>query len=416
MRRATRIVVGLEVGTSKVCAVVGECTGPDSVKVLGVGQMPSRGVRKAQVVSADDVVDDIRRALCRAEESADVEIRSVCLGVSGAHVRGVSNHAVHRLGETRRRVTAEDVRTVLQSARTVNLPPGNMILGVERRPFRLDGQDGIENPVGMVGVTLEADVYVIQGNENSVLQFVNAIRSLSLEVEHVTFTGLCAAMAALTPELREAGVLLMDIGAGVTEYVVYYRDALLVCGVLGVGGDHVTNDLACGLNLSFAAAENLKLKYGSAVYDACSRHEDAAVSEGTTLGRRTVKQGVVHLVMQCRLEEIIRVVLREVNEVIPIEYLRGGIVLCGGVARTNRILELVETVSGLPVRVGEPLALTGLSSELRQPELVAPVGVMLQAARRAAALHRGGPGFLAPVQRMVGRWVDVVRGVSANLF
>lgn len=416
MRRTTRIVVGLEVGTSKVCAVVGECAGPDSVRVLGVGQARSRGVRKAMVVSPEEVVEDIRLALYHAEQSADVEIRSVCLGVSGAHVRGVGNRAVHRLGQVRRRVTVEDVRTVLQTARTVNLPPGNMILGVERRPFRLDGQDGIENPVGMVGVKLEAEVYVVQGSENAVLQFVNAIRSLSLEVEHVTFTGLCAAAAALTPELREAGVLLIDIGAGVTEYVAYYRDELLICGVLGVGGDHVSNDLACGLNLSFAAAEDLKLKHGSAVYDARLRLEDAVVGEGTALGRRSVKQGVVHLVMQCRLEEILNIVVREVNTVIPVGYLRGGIVLCGGVAHTSRITELAGSVSGLPVRVGQPEALTGLSSELRRPEFAAPVGVMLQAARREGAAHGGSAGFLEPVQRMVGRWMDVVRGVSANLF
>src|SRR4051794_38429630 len=261
------IIVGLEIGTSKVCAVVGELNAENALNVVGVGQARSRGVRKGEIADAPMVEEDIRHAIVEAEQMADVEIRSVYLGISGGHLRGFNNRGVHPVVSADREICEEDVQDVIKNAKAINLPAQNHVVHAIRQHFLVDGQDGIANPVGMLGARVEVDVHVIHGNLNRMQNAIRTVKGLQLEVDDIVFNGLAASLAILTNEQKELGSLVIDIGGGTTEYVVYSKGIVKHTGVLAVGGDHVSNDLAYGLKVPLSRAEQLKIEHGSAVVD-----------------------------------------------------------------------------------------------------------------------------------------------------
>src|SRR5216110_1808904 len=215
------VIVGLEVGTSKVCAMVGEVNDAGALSVIGVGQSRSRGVRKGEIVDAGLASEDIRNAVVEAEQMADVEIRSVYLGVSGGHLRGFNNRGVHPVVSADREITDEDVQDVIKNAKAINLPAENHVVHVIRQHFRLDGQDGVQNPIGMLGARLEVDVHVVHGNFNRLQNPIRAVKSLQLEVEDIVFSGLASSLALLNNHQKEMGSLVIDLGSGATEYIVY---------------------------------------------------------------------------------------------------------------------------------------------------------------------------------------------------
>src|SRR3954467_3294421 len=261
------IIVGLEVGTSKVCAVVGDVGPQGALNVVGVGQARSRGVRKGEIVDVALASEDVRNAIVEAEQMADVEIRSVYLGVSGGHLRGFNNRGVHPVVSSDREISEDDVQDVIKNAKTINLPAQNHVIHAIRQHFLVDGQDGIINPVGMLGSRVEVDVHVVHGNLNRLQNAIRAVKGLQLEVDDIVFNGLAASLALLTNEQKELGSLVIDIGGGTTEYVVYANGIIKHTGVLAVGGDHVSNDLAYGLKVSLSRAEQLKIENGSALFD-----------------------------------------------------------------------------------------------------------------------------------------------------
>src|SRR5438876_7392936 len=215
------IIVGLEIGTSKVCAVVGELSGEGALNVVGLGQARSRGVRKGEIADAPAAEEDVHHAIVEAEQMADVEIRSVYLGVTGGHLRGFNNRGVHPVVSADREISEEDVQDVIKNAKTINLPAQNHVVHAIRQHFLIDGQDGIENPVGMFGARVEVDVHVVHGNFNRLQNPIRTVKSLQLEVEAIVFNGLASALALLTPEQKELGALVIDIGGGTTDYAVY---------------------------------------------------------------------------------------------------------------------------------------------------------------------------------------------------
>src|ERR1700730_5882783 len=215
------IIVGLEMGTSKVCAVVGELSPDGALNVIGLGQSRSRGVRKGEIADASIAEEDVRNAIVEAEQMADVEIRSVYLGVTGGHIRGFNNRGVHPVVSADREIMAEDVQDVIKNAKAINLPAENHVLHAIRQHFLVDGQDGIINPVGMLGARVEVDVHVVHGNLNRLQNAIRTVKGLQLEVVHTLFNGLAASLCLLTNEQKELGSLVIDIGGGTTEYVVY---------------------------------------------------------------------------------------------------------------------------------------------------------------------------------------------------
>src|SRR6266403_859220 len=261
------IIVGLEIGTSKVCAVVGELSEDGALNIVGLGQARSRRVRKGEISNPSVAAEDIRHAIVEAEQMADVEIRSVFLGVTGSHLRGFNNRGVHPVVSADREISEEDVQDVIKNAKTINLPAQNHVIHAIRQHFLVDGQDGITNPVGMLGARVEVDVHVVHGTLNRLQNAIRTVKGLQLEVDDIVFNGLASSLALLGNDQKELGSLVIDIGGGTTDYVVYANGIIKHTGVLAVGGDHLSNDLAYGLKVPLSRAEQLKIEHGSALLD-----------------------------------------------------------------------------------------------------------------------------------------------------
>src|SRR2546422_4516963 len=310
----SHVIVGLEVGTSKICVVVGEVNDAGALSIIGVGQCRSRGVRKGEIVDPALAGEDIRNAIVEAEQMADVEVRSVYLGVSGGHLRGFNNRGVHPVVSADREITDEDVQDAIKNAKAINLPAENHVVHVIRQHFRVDGQDGIQNPVGMLGAKVEVDVHVVHGNFNRLQNPIRAVKSLQLEVEDIVFNGLASSLALLSNEQKELGALIIDIGGGTTEYVVCADGIIKHTGVLAVGGDHVSNDLAYGLKVPLSRAEQLKLEHGSALLDAEVKGQTLTLSNEIGLPLKTINLEHLRRIMSLRLEEIFQLIAHDLEQ------------------------------------------------------------------------------------------------------
>ena len=385
---ASSIIVGLEIGTSKVCAVVGELTAEGALNVVGLGQARSRGVRKGEIADAPGAEEDVRHAIVEAEQMADVEIRSVFLGVTGGHVRGFNNRGVHPVVSADREITEDDVQDVIKNAKTINLPAQNHVVHAIRQHFLVDGQDGITNPVGMLGARVEVDVHVVHGNLNRLQNAIRTVKGLQLEVDDIVFTGLASSLALLTNEQKELGSLVIDIGGGTTEYVVYANGIIKHTGVLAVGGDHVSNDLAYGLKVPLSRAERLKLEHGGAVMDEQIKGQTISFSSELGLPPKQVNLEHLRRIMSLRLEEIFQLIAQDLEQAGVVDYLRAGVFLCGGGARIPQIATLAEQVLEMPVCVGKTNSISGLKSALDQPEFATAIGLVkfgsFQQRKRAA--------------------------------
>lgn len=369
------IIVGLEIGTSKVCAVVGELSG-EALNVVGLGQARSRGVRKGEIADAPMAEEDVRHAIVEAEQMADVEIRSVYLGVSGGHFRGFNNRGVHPVVSSDREISEDDVQDVIKNAKTINLPAQNHVIHAIRQHFLVDGQDGITNPVGMLGARVEVDVHVVHGNLNRLQNAIRAVKGLQLDVDDIVFNGLAASLALLTNEQKELGSLVIDIGGGTTEYVVYMNGIIKHTGVLAVGGDHVSNDLAYGLKVPLSRAEQLKIDHGSALLDDECKGKTVALTNELGLTTKSVNLEHLRRIMSLRLEEIFQLIAADLEQAEAANYLRAGVFLCGGGARIPQIAKLAEQVLQMPVTIGKTNSISGLKSALDQPEFATAIGLV----------------------------------------
>jgi cell division protein FtsA len=391
------IVVGLEVGTSKVCAAVGEVSPAGVFSLLGLGQSKSRGVRKGEITDAQKAIEDVRNAIAEAEQMADVEIRSAYLGVTGAHVRGETRQGLHPIVSEGREITAEDVQDAVENARARDLPHEHVVIHTIRQDFSVDDHDGVANPEGMVGSQLLAHVHVVHGQRNRIDTGVRAVQSLQLEVDNVVFNGLASALAVLTTQQKEMGVLVVDLGAGVTEYAVYGDALLRGCGAFAVGGDHVTNDLAIGLKIPLGRAEQLKVSHGAA--EPLARGEDpepVALPADPGLPERTINLAQLRLIQSARVEETLELVARAVGP--SLDLCRAGVVLCGGGARMVGIEAAAQRVFKLPATVGRVQGVSGPVDLLGHPEFAAAIGLARFGAMRRPPPSRGG------LRRLLGPW------------
>jgi cell division protein FtsA len=370
------IIVGLEIGTSKICAVVGEVNDAGALSIVGVGQSRSRGVRKGEVASPAAAAEDVRNAIVEAEQMADVEIRSVYLGVTGSHVRGFTNHGVHPVASADREITSDDVQDVVRNAKAINLPAENYVVHAIRQHFRVEGQDRILDPIGMFGARVEVDVHVIHGNFNRLQNPIRVVKGLLLEVESIVFNGLASALALLSTEQKELGALVIDLGGGTTEFVVYSGGIVKHAGVLAVGGDHVSNDLAYGLKVSLGRAEQLKVDHGAARVTEADKGSTLSHQDEHGLPLKTVNLEHLRRIMGLRLEETFELIEAQLAQAGLLDYLRAGVVLCGGGARVPGIQQLAEDVFQLPTQLGKTNSVSGLKSALDQPEFATAIGLV----------------------------------------
>ena len=371
----SNIIVGLEIGTSKICAVVGKQNADGALNVIGLGQARSRGVRKGELVDAQQAEEDVRNAIVEAEQMADVEIRSVYLGVTGGHIRGFNNRGVHPVVSADREIMDEDVQDVIKNAKAINLPTENSVVHAIRQHFFVDGQDGVTNPVGMLGSRLEVDMHVVHGNTNRLQNAIRLVKGMQLEVDEIVFNGLASSLALLTNEQKELGALVIDMGGGTTDYVVYTDGVIKHTGVLAVGGDHVSNDLAYGLKVPLIRAEKLKLEHGSALVDDTARGQNVTITNELGLPLKTVNLEHLRRIMSLRMEEVFQLVAQDLDQFGLLDYLRAGVFLCGGGARVPHIARLAERILQVPVSVGQTNSVSGLKSALGQPEFVTGIGL-----------------------------------------
>jgi len=373
---SSSIIVGLEIGTSKVCAVVGEVNDEGALNIVGLGQARSRGVRKGEIVDARAVEEDVRHAIVEAEQMADVEIRSVYLGVTGGHIRGFNNRGVHPVVSADREISEEDVQDVVKNAKAINLPADNSVLHAIRQHFLVDGHVGVTDPVGMLGARLEVDVHVVHGHLNRLQNAIRVVKGIQLEVDEVVFNGLASSLAVLSPAQKELGALVIDIGGGTTDYVVYSGGVIKHTGVLAVGGDHVSNDLAFGLKVPLGRAEQLKIEDGSALVEAAAKGRTMNVTSELGLPLNSVNVEHLQRIMSLRLEEIFQLIAQDLEQAGLLGYLRAGAFLCGGCTRVSGLVQLASQVLELPVTVGKTTSVNGLKSTLDQPEFATPIGLV----------------------------------------
>jgi len=369
------IIVGLEIGTSKICAVVGELGADGALNIIGLGQSRSRGVRKGEIINPEYVEEDLRAAIFEAEQMADVEIRSVYLGVSGSHIRGFNNRGRHPVVSADREISEDDVQDVIKNAKAINLPAENTVIHAVRQHFSIDGQDGVTHPVGLLGARLEVDMHVIHGHANRLQNAIRLVRGTQLVVDEIVFTGIASSLALLSNDQKELGALVIDIGGGTTEYVVYSDGVIRHTGVLAVGGDHVSNDLAYGLKVPLSRAEKLKIEHGAAtIADAAAGQTISITNEiGLELKRVNVEQ--LQRIMSLRLEEIFQLIAEELEQAGLTNYLRAGVFLCGGGSRVPGIVELAENIFQMNVTPGHAAGVSGITAALDQPEFATAIGL-----------------------------------------
>lgn len=371
----SQLVVGLEIGTSKVCAVVGDLN-PAGLSIIGLGQARSRGVRKGEIVDTTAAGEDVRTAIAEAEQMADVEIRSVYLGVTGAHLQSFNNRGRHNIPSHDREIMDEDVQDVVKNAKAFNLPGDRHVLHVVRQHFIVDGQEGVLDPLGMPGAHLEVDLQVVHGLTNRLQTAIRVVKGLQLEVENIVFNGIASSLAVLTAPEKQQGALVIDLGAGITEYVLYADGVIRHTGTLAVGGDHITNDLAFGLKVAMGRAEALKLEHGAAFVAPDSRGRTIPLPGEPGLPERSVNLEHLHRIMSARLEETLEIIAAQLEALGLIECPRAGIVLCGGGARVPGADRLAERIFGLPVALGRTKSISGLAATLDHPEFATGIGLV----------------------------------------
>jgi len=399
----SNIIAGLEIGTSKICVVVGEQNADGALNIIGLGQSRSRGVRKGEVINPEQVEEDLRTAVSEAEQMADVEIRSVFLGVSGGHVRGFNNRGVHPVVSADREISADDVEDVLKNAKAINLPAENTVIHAVRQHFFVDGQDGVSNPVGMLGARLEVDMHVIHGHANRLQNVVRLVRATSLEVNDVVFNGIATSLALLSNEQKELGALVIDIGGGTTEFVVFSNGVIRHSGVLAVGGDHVSNDLAYGLKVPLSRAEKLKIEYGAALVNDSVKGQTISITNELGLELKRLNHEHLQRIMSLRLEEVFQLIAHDLEQAGLTDYLRAGVFLCGGGSRVPGMVKLAENVFQMNVAPGHATAISGLTAALDQPEFAAAIGLVKYGSLKNHRRRAGQPFLKGLFGRLLQR-------------
>lgn len=370
------ILVGLDIGTTKVTAVVGEINDDGDVTIVGVGTSPSKGLRKGVVVNLESTVQSIQRAVEEAELMAECQIYGVIAGIAGSHIKSFNSHGVVPIKS--REVTPADMASVIESARAVAIPADQTILHAEPQEFVIDSQEGIKEPIGMSGIRLEAKVHIVTGSVSAEQNIRKCIERCGLDVEDIVLEQLAASMAVLTEDEKELGVCLVDIGGGTTDVAVYTDGAIRHTAVIPIAGDQVTNDIAVALRTPTQFAEELKIRHACALTQMADPGDSIEVpSIGDRPPRRISRQNLAEIV-EPRYEELMALVQQELRRSGFEDLVAAGIVLCGGSARVDGLVELAEEIFHIPVRVGVPHGIQSVNGDvLRNPVYATGVGLLL---------------------------------------
>jgi len=369
------LIVGLDVGTSKVVAIVGELNDNGKIEVVGIGSHPSRGLKKGVVVNIESTVHSIQRAVEEAELMAGCDIHSVYTGIAGSHVRSLNSHGIVAIRD--KEVSSGDVDRVIDAARAVAIPADQKILHILPQEFVIDNQEGIREPIGMSGVRLEAKVHMVTGAESAAQNIVKCVQRCGLEVDDIVLEQLASSYAVLTEDEKELGSCIVDIGGGTTDLAVFLGGAIRHTAVIPIAGDQVTNDIAVSMRTPTQYAEEIKIKYACALSQLANPDETIEVpSVGDRPPRRLARQTLAEIV-EPRYEELFGLVRDELRRSGFEELIAAGIVITGGSSKMEGAVELAEEVFHMPVRLGSPQYVEGLMDVIRNPIHATGVGLLL---------------------------------------
>ncbi len=403
MASKSNTLVGLDIGTTNINVTVAEQLPDGRIDVLGVGSSPSRGLRKGVVINIEATVDSISKAIAQAESMAGTSISSVYAAISGSHVKGFNSHGI--VGIKNKEVSPLDVERVIEAAKAVAIPLDREILHVLPQEFIIDEQDGIREPLGISGVRLEARVHIVTGAVASAQNVVKCANRCGLAVKDIVLAGLASGRAVVSPEEQELGVCLVDIGGGTSDVTVFHAGAVKHTSVISVGGNLITSDIAAGLRTPINAAEEIKCRFGAAQASAFNRDETIEVPSTGGRSARVLSKLVLAEIIEPRVIEIFTLLQRDLAKAGCLEYLTSGIVLTGGSANLSGIAQVGEQVFNLPVRVGVPMGVGGLTDLVKAPQYATGVGLVLHGVQNAASgrFSKGRSSFGRALAR-VGNW------------
>jgi cell division protein FtsA len=379
MAKKSSIVVGLDIGTSKVCAVVGEMT-ERGVEIIGIGSHPSQGLRKGVVINIEATVNSLTKAIEEAGRMAGCEIHTVFTSISGGHIKGFNSHGI--VAVKNKEVAQRDLERVIDAAKAVAIPIDREVLHVLPQDYIIDDQDGIKEPLGMSGVRLEAKVHIVTGAVTSAQNIIKCCNRTGLNVAEIVLAPLAAAETVLTEEERDLGVLLIDMGGGTTDFVLLHDGTVKHTAIIGIGGNHITNDIAAGLRTPFNDAERLKQLYGCAAARMVTEDERVQIPNIAGKGAGTVSRQILCEIIEPRLDEIFELVQKEIAKSGYENSLASGVVVTGGAMLLPGAIEMAERAFGLPVRLGVPAHVVGLLNVINDPRYAVAVGLVLHGMKR----------------------------------
>ena len=407
MTSRDRIIVGLDIGTTKICCLITELGEDDKLEVIGFGLSESKGLRRGLVVNMEQTVNAIRHAVEDAEKMAGIRVDEVYTGIAGGHIQGISTSGVIAIKGDE--ITQADKKRVVEQAKDFAKPVGVEIIHVLPQEFAVDDISGISNPVGMAGSRLEARVHIVTGSVSAVSNITKCAQKAGLGLQDIVLQQIASAAAVLTQDERQLGVALLDIGGGTTDIAVFNGGSIRHTAVLGLGGDHVTNDIAVGLRTPIAEAERLKIKYGHAISSNVSREEQIEVPSigGDTV--RMVPRRVLSEIIESRMEELFKLAYLEIRNTGMSDQLSAGLVLTGGSSSLEGVAELAESILHMPVRVGIPRGVNGLVELVSSPAFSTAVGLCLyESSRNNYNYGNRGTSILERILEIMKHWFKEV--------
>lgn len=408
MAKSDNIIVGLDIGTTKICAIVGERKG-GSIEIIGIGSQKSKGVRRGIVVNIESTVESIKKAVTEAELMAGCEINKAYCGIAGGHIRAFNSHGV--IAVKNREITEADIERVIEAAQAIVIPPDREVLHVIPQEYIVDDQEGIQEPLGMIGIRLEVKVHIVTAAVTSAQNIIKCANKAGLDVADIVLQQIASSEAVLGSDEKEIGVVLIDIGGGTTDIALFHGGTIKYTTVISLGGNQVTGDIAVGLRTPTEEAEKLKKQYGCALAAMVSKDDSIDVPSVGGNKTRKVSRYMLCEIIEPRLEEIFELVKREVEKSGYFSLCSSGVVLTGGTASMEGIAELAEQVFNLPVRKGLPANITGLTDVVKSPMYSTGVGLIHYGGRQMS-----GARFKKGNENIFNKLISRMKGWGKDFF
>lgn len=394
-------IVALEIGTSKVVALVGEMRDDGHIMITGVGEAPSAGVRKGEIIDRENAAACVRSVIEMAEETGKVSIHEIHLAISGGHVQSLVNSGDTPVQSREGRITKDDIDQAMELAKAISLPADRDLIHTLYQHFAIDAHQRVINPEGMVGSKLTVHMLAVHGIRSYIDNVANVAKGIPLDVCDIAFSGLCSALSVLTPQQKQSGAIVIDLGGGTTDYLVYADDVIASTGAIGVGGDHVTNDIMMAFNIPGSQAEKIKRESGNAIVDPAVAQHRVTIPPEVGFPGRTVTLKALHTVINARMDEVLRLVRKKIELDASLHKIAAGVVLTGGGARMKGITTLAERVFGLPCFIGLPRNVSGLVTVSEGPEYATCSGLVEYGFRNAGEGRSSG-GVMDIIKKLFG--------------